>query len=77
VPTNLGAGPNQAPILAAKMSDVWLYESTVRFRSYPAVLSGILGLRLQAYEYFTVIANRYAVSLSVINGTGCVVPAGY
>jgi hypothetical protein len=77
IPTNMGAGTNQAPILAAKMSDVWLYESTVRFRSYPAVLSGILGLRLQAYEYFTVIPNRYAVAVSVINGTGNIVPAGY
>jgi hypothetical protein len=54
-----------------------LYESTVRFRSYPGVLSGILGLRPQAYEYFTVIPNRYAVSLSLINGTGNIVPAGY
>ena len=77
IPTNLGAGTNQAPIMSGRFDDFWLYESALRFRSYPAILSGILSMRLQAYEYFTFIPNRYAVSLSVINGTGCVVPAGY
>jgi Phage capsid family len=77
VPTNLGAGTNQAPILIGRFDDFWLYESAMRFRAYPGVLSGVLGMRLQAYEYFTFIGSRYPVSLSVINGTGQVVPAGY
>lgn len=77
VPTNLGAGTNQAPILVGRFADFFLYEGAIRLRALPEILSGALQMRLQAYNYMTFIPGRYPVSLSVINGTGCIVPAGY
>ena len=73
----VSTGQEKEEGIVGKFSDRWPYESTVRFRPYRGVLSVILAQRLQAYEYFTVIPNRYAFSLSVINGTGCALPAGY
>jgi HK97 family phage major capsid protein len=77
VPTNLGAGTNQAPILVGRFSDFYLYEGAIRLRALPEILSGTLQMRLQAYNYMAFIAGRYPTALSVINGTGCIVPAGF
>ncbi len=46
-------------------------------RVLPEVLSGTLMVRLQVYNYAAFIPNRYAVSTSIVNGTGCVVQTGY
>jgi HK97 family phage major capsid protein len=77
IPTNLGAGTNQAPILVGRFDDFYLYEGALRTRALADVLSGTLAIRLQVYNYMTFIPNRYAVALSVINGTGCITPAGF
>jgi len=42
MPTNLGAGTNQAPIVVWRSSDVWLFEGTPRLRSLPEILSGFV-----------------------------------
>jgi len=77
IPTNLGAGTNQAPIIVARMDDVYLYEGAMRIRALPGVLSGILAVRLQVYNYSALIANRYPTAVSIVNGTGNVVPTGF
>jgi len=77
IPTNLGAGTNQAPIFVGKFDDYYLYEGAPRMRVMPEVLSGVLAVRLQVWNYAAFIPNRYSVSTSIINGTGCVTQAGY
>jgi hypothetical protein len=71
-----GAGTNQAPIFVGKFSDSYLFESGVKTRVLPDVLSANLTVRFQVYGY-AALAHRYAKSLSVISGTGAVAPSGY
>jgi len=74
VPANLGAGTNEDRILVLAASDLVLYESAVRSRVLPEVLSGNLTVRLQVYGYIAFTAARYPASTAVIGGTGLVTP---
>jgi HK97 family phage major capsid protein len=74
IPTNLGAGTNEDRIIVAKWDDLWLFEGSVRTRVLPEVLSGNLQVRIQAYEYFTVIPQRYPAAITVLSGTGLITP---
>lgn len=76
LPKNLGAGTNQTPILVGKFSDSYLFESGVKTRVLPDVLSANLTVRFQVYGYMA-LAHRYAKSVSAITGTGAVSPSGY
>lgn len=76
IPTNLGAGTNQAPILVGKFDDSYLYESGVKTRVLPDVLSANLTVRFQVYGYVA-LAHRFNKNVSVILGTGAVAPSGY
>lgn len=71
-----GAGTNQSPILLGKFSDSYLFESGVKTRVLPDVLSANLTVRFQVYGY-AALAHRYAKNAALISGTGAVAPAGY
>jgi HK97 family phage major capsid protein len=76
MPSNLGAGTNQSPILVGKFDDSYLFESGVKTRVLPDVLSANLTVRFQAYGYVAA-AHRFAKNVSVITGTGTIVPSGF
>jgi len=67
---------NQSPIFVGKFSDSYLFESGVKTRVLPDVLSANLTVRFQVYGY-TALAHRFAKSVSVISGTGAAAPSGY
>jgi len=69
-------GTNQSPILVGKFSDSYLFESGVKTRVLPDVLSANLTVRFQVYGY-AALAHRYNKSVSAITGTGTVTPSGY
>jgi len=76
LPKNYGTGTNQSPILVGKFSDSYLFESGVKTRVLPDVLSGNLTVRFQVYGY-AALAHRFNKSVSVISGTGTVAPSGF
>ena len=67
---------NQSPILVGKFSDSYLFESGVKTRVLPDVLSANLTVRFQVYGY-AALAHRFNKSVSAISGTGSVAPSGY
>ena len=67
---------NQSPILVGKFSDSYLFESGVKTRVLPDVLSSNLTVRFQVYGY-AALAHRFNKSVSAIAGTGTVAPSGY
>jgi len=69
-------GTNQSPILVGKFSDSYLFESGVKTRVLPDVLSSNLTVRFQVYGY-AALAHRFNKSVSAISGTGTVAPSGY
>jgi len=71
-----GAGTNQSPILVGKFSDSYLFESGVKTRVLPDVLSSNLTVRFQVYGY-SALAHRFNKSVSTISGTGAIAPTGY
>jgi HK97 family phage major capsid protein len=77
IPINQGAGANQAPLIVGRFDDAYVYEGALRMRALPEVLSGTMQVRLQVFNYFAFIGNRYATAFSIINGTGCIVQSGY
>ena len=76
MPKNYGASTNQSPILVGKFSDSYLFESGVKTRVLPDVLSANLTVRFQVYGY-AALAHRFNKSVSAISGTGTVAPSGY
>lgn len=74
LPTNLGAGTNQDPILIMKADDLILWESSLRTRALPEVLSGNLNVRVQVYGYIAFTAERQPKSIADVTGTGLVSP---
>jgi HK97 family phage major capsid protein len=76
LPKTYGAATNQSPILVGKFSDSYLFESGVKTRVLPDVLSANLTVRFQVYGYMA-LAHRYNKSVSAITGTGTVAPTGF
>lgn len=77
LPSNLGVGTNQSTIVAARWSDVYLWEGSMRTRVLSEVLSGTLQVRLQVYNYVAFMGNRRPEAISVIGGTGLIPAAGF
>lgn len=77
VPTNLGAGTNQDPVVVAKFDDLWLWEGNVRAEAFEQTFANNLSLFVRLYNYMSFQGARFPASISVINGTGLVAPAGY
>lgn len=77
IPANLGAGTNEDRIIAARTSDLYLWEGSMRTRVLQEVLSGTLQVRLQVYNYAAFMPDRRPESISVISGTGLIAPTGF
>jgi HK97 family phage major capsid protein len=75
LPTNLGAGTNQDPVLVMRAEDVYLWESDVTMASFDAPYSDSMGVLFRVHGYSALIPNRYPASIAVINGSGLVTPA--
>jgi HK97 family phage major capsid protein len=69
-------GTNQSPILVGRFSDSYIFESGVKTRVLPDVLSANLTVRFQVYGY-AALAHRFNKAVSAITGTGTVTPSGY
>lgn len=77
VPNNLGAGTNETRIIAADFRDIFLMEDAngpVQLR-FDAPLSASLGIRLSVYGYSAFASGRQPAAISVVSGTGCIIPA--
>lgn len=55
-------------LLTAKFDDVWFFESDLRVRVLPEVLSGTLQIRFQVYAYIGLLV-RYGPSVQFAGGT--------
>jgi HK97 family phage major capsid protein len=77
IPANLGAGTNEDRIIAARTSDLYLWEGSMRTRVLQEVLSNTLQVRLQVYNYAAFMPDRRPETISVISGTGLIAPAGF
>ncbi len=62
--------------LTAKFDDVWFFESDLRTRVLPEVLSGTLQIRFQVYAYISLLV-RYGPSLQFCGGKAWKVAGGY
>jgi HK97 family phage major capsid protein len=71
-----GASTNQSPILVGKFSDSYLFETGLKTRVLPDVLSANLTIRFQVYGY-AALAHRFNKAVSAVTGTGTVAPSGY
>jgi hypothetical protein len=74
IPTNLGAGTNQDPIIVLRAPDIYLYEGALTTRALPQTLGNRLSVLFQVYEYAAYIANRYTAASAAVNGTGTIQP---
>jgi HK97 family phage major capsid protein len=74
IPTNLGAGTNQDPVIVFRASDSILWEGAPHAEAFRETKADQLSVLLRFYRYAAFTAARYAKSVSVINGTGLVAP---
>jgi hypothetical protein len=69
IPTNLGAGTNQDVVLAVVRSEVLLYQRPVTFKVFPDVGSSTLTIRVSAWGYSALLANRQPAAVGILTGT--------
>ena len=74
MPTNLGGGTNQDPVIVLRREDVPLFVEPPGFRVFENPLSGNLRVRVQAFQYSAFLPDRFAAAIGVVNGTGLVTP---
>lgn len=75
LPTNIGTGTNQDVIIVARMSDVYLWEGSVRAEAFEQTFAQQLSLYVRLYNYMSFQAGRYQVAISTVTGTGSITPA--
>ncbi|MGE3813483.1 MAG: phage major capsid protein [Candidatus Nanopelagicales bacterium] len=77
VPNNLGAGTNETRLIVADFRDLYLMEDSggpVQLR-FEQPLSSTLGIRLSVHGYSAFASGRQPTAISVVAGTGLIVPA--
>jgi HK97 family phage major capsid protein len=78
VPINLGAGTNETRVIVADFRDVILFEdesaAPAQLR-FDQPLANTLQIRLVAYGYSALASGRQPKAISVVSGTGLIVPA--
>lgn len=74
IPTNLGGGTNQDPIIVSRTSDLYLWESAPMAMVDRFSLSSQLSVRIVLHRYVSVQHGRYPAATSVVNGTGTIAP---
>jgi HK97 family phage major capsid protein len=67
-------GGTQDPVCIVDESQLWLWESPLKLRALPEVLSGTLQIRYQVYAYSAFMANRFPTAISVLAGAGLAAP---
>jgi HK97 family phage major capsid protein len=74
LPTNLGAGTNQDPVLLMRERDIIFYESVPRAEA--SIQPGFMNLsvNLRFFRYVAIHAQRFPKSIAVLNGVGLVAP---
>jgi hypothetical protein len=72
--TNTLTGGTQDPIIILDETQAWLWESSLKLRALPEVLSGTLQIRFQIYAYSAFMANRYPTAISILLGAGVAAP---
>lgn len=75
IPTNLGAGTNQDPILVGVRADMRLWESELRAETFTQPYADSAGVLFRVLAYAAAVPGRYATSVAIVNGTGSVTPA--
>lgn len=70
-------GGTEDEIYALRTPDHYLWEGSMRTRTLGEVLSGTLQVRLQVYNYFAYLGERYTASTGRISGTGLAAPSGF
>lgn len=73
IPTNLGAGTNQDPVIVLRSQDSWLYESDFHADVLTQPQGVNLAVVIRVFA-FAALLHRYAGSIAVVNGTGTVAP---
>lgn len=68
IPTNLGGGTNEDRIFVLRPDDLLFYESSIRSRVLPEVLSNNLSVVVQVYGYLAFSAERYPQATGWITG---------
>ena len=76
IPTNLGAGTNQDPILVCRWDEEHVWESELRAETFDAPYADSMGVLFRTFAYSAAILDRRPTAVSIINGTGLVAPAG-
>lgn len=74
IPTNLGGGTNQDPVIVFKSDDAILWEGNLKSEAFRETKADSLSVYLRLYNYVAFTANRYAPSVAIILGTGMVPP---
>lgn len=77
IPINLGAGSDEDRILVLRRQDPILWEEgdgMPRELRFEETAGGNLTVKLVVYGYSAFTAERYAVAVSIISGTGLVTP---
>ena len=74
IPITDGTGTNEDSIIVMRAQDCVLYESSLRTRVLPEVLSGTLQVRVQVYGYLAFTAERQPKSIALIQGAGLATP---
>jgi HK97 family phage major capsid protein len=74
LPTNLGAGTNQDPILIGRFRDYYLWEGDIRAEAFEQTYAQNLSLFVRLYSYVAFQGARYLQSTAIITGTGAVTP---
>lgn len=75
VPTNLGTGTNQDPILVFRPEDSILFEGTPRAEVFRETYANQGSVLVRMYNYVALATERYPKSVAVVNGTGLVAPS--
>jgi HK97 family phage major capsid protein len=78
IPANLGAGTNETRIIAADFRDLVLLEDESNAPAqlrFDEPLSNSLGVRLLAYGYSAAALGRQPKAISVVSGTGLILPS--
>jgi len=74
IPTNSGAGTNQDTIIAARFSDLFLFEGQQRAEAFRETKADQLSVLFRLYNYAAIITERYPKSIGLITGTGLATP---
>lgn len=75
IPITDGTGTNEDSIIVMRAQDCILYESSLRTRVLPEVLSGTMQVRVQVYGYLAFTAERQPKSITILSGSGFATPS--